>query len=115
MRTSGVAAVALAFWLAAVGVAGSAERDLYFGLAYLRAGVLSQAEDHLARYRDDERDPEIRRSVSRVIPLLKNPLSKAVCEYLASALEEQVGAKHKGLAEERRRPSYWSRIFPVFP
>ena len=109
-----IAALGIGVCLAAGEGTGAAERDLYSGLAYPRTGAQSQAEDSLTRYLDDERDPEIRRNVSRVLPLLKQPLPGDVREYLAVTIEEKAGLRPKGSAESRR-PSYWSRIFPVFP
>src|SRR5262245_2854274 len=72
----------VAMWLAASRPVSADERDLHSGLAYLRAGAQAQAEQHLARYLDEERDPQIRRVVARVLPLLKTPLTQDVREYL---------------------------------
>ena len=93
---AGLAAAGIVVWLAAAGGACAAERDLYSGLAYLRAGAQAQAAESLTRYRDDERDPGIRGSVSRVLPLLKRPLPEDVREYLAATIEERVAARPKG-------------------
>jgi hypothetical protein len=113
-RGAAATVAGLAVWLVSAGCAGAAERDLYSGLAYLRAGAQVKAEEHLARYLDEERDPEIRRSVARVLPLLKRPLSEEVREYLATSLEESVRARPK-LRAESSRPGYFWRMFPVFP
>ena len=104
-------------WLVASGPAGAAERDLYSGLAYLRAGAQTRAEESLARYRDEERDPEIRQSVDRVLPLLKRPLTEEVREYIAASLEERVRVASSMRVEspKSKSGSYWSRMFPVFP
>jgi hypothetical protein len=93
---------------------GAAERDLYSGLAYLRAGAQTRAEESLTRYREEEANPEIRRSVDRVLPLLKRPLSEEVREYIAANLEERVRVASR-MRAERTPLSYWSRMFPVFP
>ncbi len=113
-RVAGAITLGLAVSLAVTEGTSAAERDLYAGLAYLRAGAQSQAMDSLTRYRDDERDAEVRQSVSRVLPLLKHPLTVDVREYLASTIENSVGARTK-MRVENRRPNYWSRVFPVFP
>ena len=105
--------VGIGVWLAGPGYTGAAERDLYAGLASLRAGAQSQAEQHLTRYRDEERDPEIRRNLDRVLPLLKAPLSAEMREYIAVTLEESVRSAPK--IQVSSRPSYWLRMFPVFP
>ena len=101
-------------WLGTSGDAPAAERDLYSGLAYLRAGAQSEAERDLTRYRDEERDAEIRRKVDRVLPLLKRPLTQEVREYVATTIEEAAPPRSR-LRAEHIRPSYWSRMFPVFP
>ena len=111
-------------WAVAAGVIGASlavapgtqadQADLAAGLAYLRAGAQVEAEVAFARYVGTERDSDVRRSVVRVLPLLKQPLSGDVREYLASTIEGQAGfAPAAQIAS--RRPSYWSRIFPVFP
>lgn len=110
----GIAVAAILAWLAAPGLAGAAERDLYSGLAYLRAGDQSQAEQHFTKYRDEERDPVIRTGVDRLLPLLKRPLPAEVREYIATTLEEAVRTSLK-MRVEASRPNYWSRMFPVFP
>lgn len=110
----GRAAAAAAACLALTTVTAAAERDLYSGLAYLRAGAQSQAADSLAKFRDDEPDPEVRRSVSRVLLLLRQPLPEDVREYLALTIEEKVAARPPVPARSRSS-AYWSRIFPVFP
>ena len=110
----GAVAAAIVVWLAASGVSVAADRDLYSGLAYLRAGAQARAEESLVRYRDEERDPVIRNSVDRVLALLKRPLTEEVREYIAASLEDSVRARPK-MREDGSRPSYWSRMFPVFP
>lgn len=108
--------VGVTVWLAASGSAGAAERDryFYFGLAYLRAGALPQAEENLARYRDEEPDPRIREIVSRALPLLRQPLTQDVRDYIAVTLEEAVRARLTALAPSRR-PRYLLRMFgPLF-
>jgi hypothetical protein len=109
------AAAGIAVWLAASRFTDAAERDLYSGLASLRAGAQTQAEEQLTRYRDGERDPEILRTLARVLPLLKRPLPEDVREYIAVTLEESVRPRPKMRVESSSRPSYWSRMFPVFP
>jgi hypothetical protein len=94
------------------GIDGRAGLDL--GLAYLRAGAQQQAVEALTRYRNEERNPDIRKSVDQVLPLLANPLPENVRQYIAKNLEARARAtlsKHGASA----RPSYWSRMFPVFP
>src|SRR5262245_23230084 len=94
--------------------AGAAERDLYSGLAYLRAGAEARAQESLTRYRDEETNPEIRRSVDRILLLLQRPLSDEVREYIAANLEERVRLA-SNMRPKKTPPSYWSRMFPVFP
>lgn len=114
--------VGVTVWLAASGSGRAAERDryLYFGLAYLRAGAQIQAEDNLTRYRAEEPDPRIRQIVSRVLPLLRQPLTQDVRDYIAVTLEEAVRARLTTLAPSDRprptdRPRYLSRMFgPLF-
>ena len=103
----------LVAWLGAPGWSSAAARDLSSGLAYLRAGSQRQAEEHLTRFRDEERDPEIRHSVSRILPLLRGRLSRNAA-YIASTLEEATRGR-SGATPDGRRPHYWSRVFPVFP
>lgn len=103
-------------WLAASGSGRAAESDryFYFGLAYLRAGAQTQAEENLTRYRDEEPDPRIRQIVSRALPLLKEPLTQDVRDYIAVTLEEAVRARLPALALSRR-PRYLLRMFgPLF-
>ena len=95
------------------GCISAAQPDLYTGLNYLRAGAQGQAEEYLTRYRDSSRDPALREGISRVLPLLKQPLSKEVRDYLATTIEES-GAE-KEMRMSYAKPSYWPRIFPVFP
>ena len=113
-RMLGAVAAAIVVWLAASGVSVAADRDLYSGLAYLRAGAQARAEESLVRYRDEERDPVIRQSVDRVLALLKRPLAEDVREFIAVSLEDSVRARPK-IREAGGRPSYWFRMFPVFP
>ena len=110
----GACAAGLVVWLATPGVTVAADRDLYSGLAYLRAGAQARAEEYLARYRDEERDPVIRQSVDRVLALLKRPLTEDVRAFIAVSLEDSVRARPK-IREAGGRPSYWFRMFPVFP
>lgn len=107
-----VAGIAACFGI--VDGAAAAERDLYSGLAYLRAGAQAEADRDLTKYRDEERDPEIRRKIDRVLPLLKRPLTQEVRDYVAMTIEDAVPTRSKMRAESNR-PSYWSRMFPVFP
>lgn len=100
--------------LVSTGSPGAAERDLYSGLAYLRAGAQAEAERDLTRFRDEERDPEVRRKIDRVLFLLKRPLTQEVREYVATTIEDAVPPRMKMRAESSR-PSYWGRMFPVFP
>ena len=109
-----IAVAGILVWLAAPGLVSPAERDLDSGLVALRAGAQIQAEQHLMRYRDEERDPGVRRSVDRVLALLKRPLAAEVREYIAATLEEAVRVRPM-MRAEASRPSYWSRMFPVFP
>ena len=110
----GTMSFVFALWLAAPGVAPGAERDLGDGLASLRAGAQLQAEQQLTRYRDGELDSEIRRSIDRVLPLLRRPLNEDVREYIAGTIEDGVRGRAR-LRTERTRPSYALRMFPVFP
>ena len=98
---------------AAPGLGHAAEHDLAAGLVHLRAGSQAQAAQHLARYRDGEGDPEIRRSIDRVLRLLKEPLSEELREYVAFTVEDTV----RGKATRARSvpPGFVSRMFPVFP
>jgi hypothetical protein len=100
--------------LAWAGSATAAERDLHSGLAHLRAGAQAEAERDLTRFRDEERDPEVRRKIDRVLFLLRRPLTPEVREYVATTIEEAVPPRAT-VRMERGRPSYWSRMFPVFP
>ena len=106
--------VGAALWLTASAAAGAAESDLVSGLTHLRAGAQAQAERDLLKYRDGERDSGIRRSIDRVLPLLRRPLTEDVREYIAGTIEESV--RFKAYARTRpARPSFLSRMFPVFP
>jgi hypothetical protein len=98
----------------ALASASAAERDLWSGLAHLRAGAQAEAERDFTRYRNEERDPEMRRRVDRVLPLLRRPLTEEVRQYIALTLEEGARARPPA-AESAGKPRYWSRIFPVFP
>lgn len=113
-RRIDAAAVGIAVFLAASRWTGATENDLYVGLTHLRAGEQSQALQYLTRYRDGEQDPEIRRDVALILPLLKQPLAEDVREYLALTLEQRV-QRHSQARIESRRPAYRFRIFPVFP
>jgi hypothetical protein len=104
----------LVAWLGAPGWSGADVRDLDSGLAYLRAGSQPQAEEHLTKYRDQERDPEIRNRVSRILPLLGRPLSPEVREYIASTLQEATRGRLESMPDNGP-PRYFSRSFPVFP
>ena len=106
--------VLMAGFLTLASGAEADQRDLYSGLAYLRSGAQAEAEAALTQYVATERDSDVRRSITRVLPLLKQPLSKDVREYLASSIEAQAGPP-VATALAGRRPGYWSRIFPVFP
>jgi hypothetical protein len=101
-------------WLSVFGTASASESDFYAGLAYLRAGAQDRAVESLTKYRDEERNAEVRRSIDRILPLLKGPLSEDVREYIAANLEENVVVKPRMVAEGVRT-SYRSRMFPVFP
>jgi hypothetical protein len=91
-----------------------AESDLHSGLAHLRAGAQAQAERDLVKYRDGERDPDLRRSIDRVLPLLRRPMNDDVREYVAGTIEESV--RVRGDARVRTaRPGFLSRMFPIFP
>ena len=52
--------------------------------------------------------------IDRVLPLLRRPLTKEVREYVAATIEEAAFPR-SGIRVEAKRPSYWSRMFPVFP
>ena len=95
-------------------VVHAAEQDLASGLGHLRAGSQVQAAQDLARYRDGERDPEIRRSIDRVLHLLKEPLSEELREYVALTLDESIRLKVRARIPDVR-PGFVSRMFPVFP
>ena len=73
-----------------------------------------EAEQYLTRYHDDSRDPHVRRSIGRVLPLLKRPLPEDLREYIAGTIEDIV-ARAKASAPPGRPPSYSARMFPVFP
>ena len=109
-----MAALAVVVTCLAVTRVSAAERDLHAGIAYLRAGVQARAEEALRKYRDEERDAESRRSVDRILPLLRQPLTQEMREYIAANLEERVRAAPKTRAVSGK-PSYWFRMFPVFP
>ena len=104
----------LALLTAAPSFVHAAEQDLSSGLVHLRAGRQVQAAQDLVRYRDGERDPEIRRSIERVLRLLKEPLSEELREYIALTLDEGVRRK-AGARTPDVRPGFVSRMFPVFP
>jgi hypothetical protein len=106
--------VATAVWLAAPVPGAAAEQDLDLGLAYLRAGAQRRAVEALTKYRDEEQNPDIRKSVDRVLPLLRTPLPANVREYIAANLEEHARTMPRQHGASTR-PSYWSRMFPVFP
>lgn len=108
------AVVGAAAWAVLAGDGVAADRDLHSGLAYLRAGAQLQAERDLTRYRDEEPNPEVRTKIDRVLPLLRRPLTDEVREYVAVTIEEAVFPR-SGALVEGRRPSFWSRMFPVFP
>ena len=110
----GVPVAAIMLALAGSGTASATESDLRAGLVHLRAGAQGQAEQDLTKYRDGEQDPDIRRSVDRVLPLLKRPLPEDVREFIAAALEDSVRMKASS-RNRRARSSYASRMFPVFP
>ena len=115
-RILSIALAGIAVWLAASGPAAAADADLHSGLAYLRAGAQMEAEQYLTRYRDDTRDPHIRRHIDRVLPLLKRSLPEDVREYVAGTVEEDVVARLKASSlPGRPLPSYSARMFPVFP
>ena len=101
----------LALLAAAPGVAHATEIDLSSALRHLRAGAQAQAEQDFVRYRDGERDADMRRRVDRILPMLKRLLSEDVRDYIAATLEEAAHATGQGSA----RPSYALRMFPVFP
>jgi len=103
-----------ALWLAASSAAGAAESDLVSGLAHLRAGAQSQAERDLLKYRDGLGDSDVRRSIDRVLPLLRRPLTEDVREYIAGTIEESVRLKADARTQPARR-GFLSRMFPVFP
>jgi hypothetical protein len=111
---AGIASAVVVLGFSVVLAHGAAERDLFAGLAYLRAGAQAEAAIHLKRYLDEERDADVRRSVARALPLLSHPLSEDVREYIAAGIEDSVRAKPKVRAEARSQ-GYLSRIFPVFP
>jgi hypothetical protein len=102
-------------WLLASQPAAAGEQDFYYGLAYLRAGTQARAEEYLRRYRDAQQDPEIQRSIDRMLPLLRGPLSEEVREYLAGSLEERVLISPNLRTVGTRPVSYGARMFPVFP
>jgi hypothetical protein len=113
-NTLGIAALGTLIALGGFASASAAEADLHSGLAHLRAGAQAQAERDFAKYRDGLRDVEARRSIDRVLPLLRRPLSEDVREYLAVTIEED--ARLKAEARPRPgRPGFLSRMFPVFP
>ena len=115
-RILNIALAGIVAWLAASGPAAAADADLHSGLAYLRAGAQTEAEQYLTRYRDDTRDPHIRRHIDRVLPLLKRSLPEDVREYIAGTVEEDVVARLKASSlSGRRLQSYSARMFPVFP
>jgi hypothetical protein len=92
----------------------AAEDNLRAGLAHLRSGDQVRAEQEFTRYRHTEPDPGVRSSIDRMLPLLRRPLPDDVREYLARTVEDAVAlraARHGPAA----RPSYLSRLFPVFP
>ena len=100
-------------WLA-TSAAGAAETDLVSGLAHLRAGAQAQAERDLLNYRDGLRDSDVRRSIDRVLPLLRRPLTEDVREFIAATIEESVRPKADARAQPVR-PGFVSRMFPIFP
>jgi len=103
-----------ALWLVVSATAGAAESDLISGLAHLRAGAQAQAETDLLRYRDGLRNSDARRSIDRVLPLLRRPLSEDVRDYIAATIEESVRPTADARARSAR-PGFLSRMFPVFP
>jgi hypothetical protein len=105
---------ATALCLAEAAPGGAAERDLRSGVAYLRAGAQLEAEQLLMKYRDEEPDAAIRRNVDRVLPLLRQPLTPELREYIAGTLEETVRSGQMSGAPGPR-PGYALRMFPVFP
>ena len=101
----------LSLAVGAPGVVQAADSDLASGLRNLREGAQLQAEQDFVRYRDGERDADMRRRVERILPLLKRPLSPDVREYIAATVEEAARAR----AQRAARPGYLVRMFPVFP
>ena len=114
--SQGLAAIGcmLTLLTATPGPVHGAEQDLTAGLAHLRAGSQAQAAHDLARYREGERDPDVRRSIDRVLRLLKQPLSEDLREYIALSVEEKVRAKAASRGSSARS-GFLSRMFPVFP
>ena len=111
----GVAVAGLTLASAGWAPVGADEGHLQAGLAHLRAGTQAEAERDLATYRDGERDSGVRRSIDRVLPLLRRPLTDDVREYIAGTIEEAVRMK-ASTASARPRPSnFLSRMFPLFP
>src|SRR5262249_24123798 len=102
----------VAVWLMTAALAKADERDLQYAIAYLRAGAQTQAEQSLAKYRDEQGDADVRRTVDRVILLLNRPLPDDVREYIAVTLEETL---IRPTPVKHSRPAYFSRMFPVFP
>jgi hypothetical protein len=56
---------------------------------------------------------DVRRTIDRVLPLLKRPLTDDLREYIASTIEDTVRRHIQASAVSQ--PGYLSRIFPVFP
>jgi hypothetical protein len=113
-RRSRLALAGIAAWLAAAGPAAAADADLHSGLAYLRAGAQTEAEQHLMRYREGSRDSDVRVGIDRALALLKQPLAEDVREYIADTIEDivRMNAEPRG---RPARPTYAVRMFPVFP
>jgi hypothetical protein len=106
-------ALVVAGGLAAPGPVSASEGDLRAGLAHLRAGAQAEAAQRLLKYRDAAPDPEVRRTIDRVLPLLRRPLAPDVREYIATTIEDS--STVRGARGPMARPEVLSRMFPVFP
>src|SRR4029077_18114387 len=83
----------------------AAEQDLTSALGHLQAGRQIEAAKNLERYRAGVHYTEIRRSIDRVLRLLREPLSEELRGYIALTLDESIRRK-TGQRTSALRPGF---------
>ena len=88
-----------------------AAAHFYLALTYLRLGQQRRAEQHLATFKDLERNAAIVRQTDRVLQAMRESMSADFRMFTATILEEafEVEAARPGL------PSFRNRIVIPFP